>query len=705
MRSSRFLVILTLFLLLLVGCAGEGDAPQTDDAQAAQPVASPTPVTPEATATATLPPTATATPTPSPTPTPAYETRRLAVDDALAAFSEAALEELAALDLREQGYVVEIVSDADVGDADYRLRVAAAAEMPPADEAILPLGLRVYVPVQRFQSLRDEVTLEELRQRWTGEAEGALLLSAEAAALVPAVWGDGEAQIVHDDDLLAHLHDDDNAIGLLAFDALAPTFKALKPDGMNLLDRHLELDDYPLTLGLWLEGENAADVGPLLVTPWAGWANRDPERMTELIMTGVTAMCRLTADRMERHGVLYPALVISDVLRAADITHVSNEVPFIKDCPVNITRNNLTFCSDYRYWEALEAIGTDIVGLSGNHVNDYGYDGARESIAFYRDRGIKIYGGGLNEEEACAPLIMEHNGNRIAFLATLAFQPWYAWATEDQPGACYFYNNKDRLMTKIAELKARDDIDLVSIELQYFETYHPYPTAQQVEEFRELREAGADIVSGVQSHVPQSWEPYDATSPHGPGIIVYGLGNFFFDQMWSWQTRTGLIARHTLYEGRLLHSEMLTTVLEDYAQPRWATPEERRGILQSVHDAAPALPTGPRATPAEQAAPVVGMALQRWVEGNREGAGLFGLKEWTDASFDPAPVGATVQRAEWTIEGAEGTPQQVRVRVRLEDIVTRHEGAEHVIEGPRRTRVTVARTYAGWQIRGLQPIP
>ena len=51
-----------------------------------------------------------------------------------------------------------------------------------------------------------------------------------------------------------------------------------------------------------------------------------------------------------------------------------------------------------------------------------------------------------------------------------------------------------------------------------------------------------------------------------PGIIVYGLGNLFFDQMWSWQTRTSLIARHTIHDGRVISTEILTAVLEDYAQ-------------------------------------------------------------------------------------------------------------------------------------------
>lgn len=578
MRLDRILLAIALFAILLVGCAEQARPP---DEAMVLPSATPTALAPTAT------PTPAATATPTATPTPAYQTLSLGIDEALATYDSQAADGLAALDLREHGYVLEVVAQ---DQADLALRVAHVGQAPAQDQGVFMLGTRVYVPVVPFASLSDEVTLEELRQRWAGQGEGALLLSPESAALFTSVWGAGEPQVVPAADLLAGLVANEQAVALMPFDALAPTFKVLRLDGASPLNRHLEMSGYPLALSLWLEGETASEAGPLVAAPWQGWANRDPERMTELIMTGVTAMSRLTAARMERHGVLYPALVISDVLRAADITHISNEVPFIDGCPVNTTRNNLTFCSDFRYWEALEAIGTDIVGLSGNHLNDYGYDGARESIAFYRDRGIPIYGSGLNEEEACAPLFIEHNGNRLAFIAALAFEPFYAWATPELPGACYFYNNKERLLALVAELAADPDVDLVSIELQYLETYQPFPTDQQVVEFRELRDAGADIVTGVQSHVPQSWEPYDATSPQGPGIIIYGLGNLFFDQMWSWETRTNLIARHTIYQGRLLHSEVLTTVLEDYAQPRWATPEERLEILQRIHGAAPPLP-------------------------------------------------------------------------------------------------------------------
>ena len=110
------------------------------------------------------------------------------------------------------------------------------------------------------------------------------------------------------------------------------------------------------------------------------YTNRDASQLTQLIMTGVTAMSRVTAVRMDQKGYDYPALVISDVFAAADITHISNEVPFLDDCVANPTENNLILCSDTDYWAALAALGTDIVGLSGNHVNDFGRDGARRSL-------------------------------------------------------------------------------------------------------------------------------------------------------------------------------------------------------------------------------------------------------------------------------------------------------------------------------------
>ena len=97
---------------------------------------------------------------------------------------------------------------------------------------------------------------------------------------------------------------------------------------------------------------------------------------------------------------------------------------------------------------------------------------------------------GFDVTEACEPLFWNHNGNSFAFVAALAFGPETAWASDELPGACYFYDRKDQILELVEELAG--EVDIVAVELQYLEVYEPSPTFQQVSEFRELREAGAD---------------------------------------------------------------------------------------------------------------------------------------------------------------------------------------------------------------------
>jgi hypothetical protein len=452
----------------------------------------------------------------------------------------------------------------------------------------LPLVERYYAVVAPFATVTDDISLNELQQRWQGFDTKPLFVTAEAATVIESLWGSSASQILSDDNLIAAIEGSPGAVGIVAFDRLTPRFKVLTIDGINVLDNKLDPSAYPLAFGVHVSGVGATLLAPILRPILGPLTNRDPGQLTTLLMTGVTAMSRGTAAAMERSGVLYPAQIISATFAAADITHISNEVPFLDDCVVNNTVNNLVLCSHTSYWATLEAVGADIVGLSGNHVNDFGREGARRSLQFYKENNIPIYGSGLTIEEACAPLRWEHNGNTFAFFAFLAFGPESAWVTETEPGACYYYDRKEEILAAVRQVA--QEVDIVAVELQYLETYFPYPTAQQVIEFRELRDAGAELVTGVQSHVPQAWEPYGVTDPGGSGIIVYGLGNLFFDQMWSWETRTELYARHTIYQGRLLSTEILTGVLEDFAQPRWATPEERMEILTRIYTAAPPRP-------------------------------------------------------------------------------------------------------------------
>jgi hypothetical protein len=110
-------------------------------------------------------------------------------------------------------------------------------------------------------------------------------------------------------------------------------------------------------------------------------------------------------------------------------------VPFAPVCPLYPPNNDLVFCSLPQYIELLEHIGTDVIELSGDHFHDWGEEAILYTLEMYKERGWPYYGGGANLEEARRPLLMEHNGNKIAFLGCNGKAPWYARASDTEPGA------------------------------------------------------------------------------------------------------------------------------------------------------------------------------------------------------------------------------------------------------------------------------
>jgi poly-gamma-glutamate synthesis protein (capsule biosynthesis protein) len=294
-------------------------------------------------------------------------------------------------------------------------------------------------------------------------------------------------------------------------------------------------------------------------------------------MTGVTAMCRTTAAQMEKFGPAWPAEVVGPELASADITHISNEVPFVEGCVPNTDPDNFNFCSKPEYMETLWASGVDIVGMTGNHQNDFGRQNAIKSLEMYEAWGIPYYGGGKNLEEGFKPLYIEHNGNRLAFLGANSYGPQMAWATDALPGAAPLDLNI--LSATIRSIKEKNLADVVLVELQYQESYDAQPLVDQRIDFKALVRAGADIVTGVQSHVPQGIEFADDK------LVLYGLGNLYFDQMWAQATREGMVVKHTFYNGRHISTQILTTLLYEYGQPRWTTDQERASILRRVFGA------------------------------------------------------------------------------------------------------------------------
>jgi len=453
-----------------------------------------------------------------------------------------------------------------------------------------------------FPTLTDNVNLNDLRLFWGGHRHGLfenitkLYVPENVHNILEIHWFPSASSTVEayqEIPDIEHLWEE-NAWAIVPFEKLNPRLKVISIGSLSPLHHSFEATYYPLafTFQLIQKQDSVETISGELIKALTGAiqaTNRDSEKMTSLVMTGVTALVRATAYQMETKGILYPGEAIHDWLSEADLTHISNEVSFNETCPFpNPNSRMLLFCSDPKYIELFEYVGADIIELTGNHNNDslyvYGKDVVPFTLDLYEERGMKTYGGGRDLEEATSPLRITHNGNQLAFLGCNAPGPDFAWATADYGGAapCGDYQ---WMITEISRL--REDGILPIATLQYYEDYYNFPESHHVEDFGLLAQAGAVIVNGSQAHRPKGMAFYQDS------YIDYGLGNLFFDQMGIiddygnqiLQTRWEKIQRHTFYDGMHLSTEILTAILEDYAQPRPMTPMERQLFLEEIFTA------------------------------------------------------------------------------------------------------------------------
>jgi poly-gamma-glutamate synthesis protein (capsule biosynthesis protein) len=438
----------------------------------------------------------------------------------------------------------------------------------------------IYALVAPFPTVKDGISGAELRAAWQGDApqpwtESTLWMTTETKAALSAFWGQASSKHVRTaaaDQLLDLAWAEKDSWAIIPFEEIEPRWKVLQIDGDSPLHNDFDAASYPLVIPFGWDCQSSCE------PPALSASNRDPNKLTVLIMSGVTALVRATALKMETEGITYPARDIGDILRNADITHISNEIPFTPYCPYpNPNPGTQPFCSNPKYIELLEYVGMDVVELTGNHFQDHGSAATLYTLDMYDERDIPYYGGGRNLADAIKPITLEHNGNKIAFIGCNPVGPDYAWAREDDwPGAapCDY----DYLTEQIGALRDAGYLPIATF--QYFEYYSPEIRPWQGRDFRALADAGAIIVSGSQAHFAQAKEFYKDS------FIDYGLGNLFFDQMHTAEgTRNEFLDRHVFYDGRYLGVELLTNLLEDYARPRPMTEPERTEFLTYIFNA------------------------------------------------------------------------------------------------------------------------
>ncbi len=453
-----------------------------------------------------------------------------------------------------------------------------------------PVSHWIYALVAPFPTLADSVQADSVQRFWQqGSASGfpasKLLVSPPTRELFTHLWGPPAAtvQALPESRLLDTAWNSQSSWALVPFEALEPKWKVIEVGGQSPIRKDFDPNRYSLNVPISLDGISPmgdavrSQYGAGSPKAMAPATNRDPEQMTTVAMTGVTALVRATAVMMELKGMTYPGQDVRDILRGADIAHISNEIPFTPKCPAPGDRvSNLVFCSKPQYIKLLEDIGVDVIELTGDHFQDWGPEAMLYTIQMYKDRGWPYYGGGADLEDARKPLLIENHGNKIAFLGCNAKSPGYAVASESSPGA--FHCDMEYMTSEIEELRSEGYLPIVTFQHEEVWTYQASPALQP--DFRAVAEAGAVVVSGSQAHQPQAME-FDQGA-----FVHYGLGNLFFDQYYEGlPNRQAFIDRHVFYSGRYISTELLPIMFIDYARPRPMTEPERLDLLTIIFDA------------------------------------------------------------------------------------------------------------------------
>ncbi|MAU09206.1 MAG: hypothetical protein CL607_05245 [Anaerolineaceae bacterium] len=418
-----------------------------------------------------------------------------------------------------------------------------------------------FFPVVAFPSLRTSISSDWVAQVANGEAVPDLILDTDTLAQMQAtgLTISSDVQTVAPDALRNALWRDYNAITLLPIDRIGVDMRILWLDDVPIVD---QLESYALALP-------------------ASNGNFDPSALYRLTLSGVTALTRQTTTALDDNGIEWAASGIQDYVQRSDAFHISNEVSIYPTCP-QTTEPTLggptSFCSKPEHFGLLPLLDVDIVELSGNHNNDYGYQVYTDTYAYYQSHGMATVGGGLTLEEARRPLLLDDGA--VAMLTCNIPGPYYALVNEDasllgglRPGAAAC--DWDWLSQVLPELSQQAGTVIVT--LQHFEIEDYVPSDEQRIDFRRLADLGADVVISTAAHKPQTFEFYTTQSGER-ALLHYGLGNLFFDQPF-WGNSRFFMDTLYIYESRLVGVELFPGLIEDLARPRLMTPDEREQFL------------------------------------------------------------------------------------------------------------------------------
>jgi poly-gamma-glutamate capsule biosynthesis protein CapA/YwtB (metallophosphatase superfamily) len=295
----------------------------------------------------------------------------------------------------------------------------------------------------------------------------------------------------------------------------------------------------------------------------------DPANVRTMLVTGDVIPARgVNYFATVRHDFLWPFRPTAAYTKNADITSINLEAPLFAGCPVS-PAESFTFCGDARFVNGLTYMGADVVNVANNHLSNYGAEGITATDTLLRQHGIQTSGLG-------PVAVINVRGLKFGFIG---------------------FNGIglpiDRAALQAGIARARQLADVVVVQFHWGKEYERQPmrdpnvpTPDNPVTIGHLAiDWGADIVIGNHPHWYQGIEIY-----HGK-LITYAHGNFVFDQMWSEETREGVIGTYTFYGNKLVAASWKAVRSYDYGQPVFMNAKDNAIALTTMEAASDTLAT------------------------------------------------------------------------------------------------------------------
>lgn len=257
--------------------------------------------------------------------------------------------------------------------------------------------------------------------------------------------------------------------------------------------------------------------------------------LTTIIFVGDIMLGRSVMRKtIEMKDNLYPFRKVSDFLKSSNLTFANLENPIVKDCPETV--GGFKFCTNYEISEGLRFSGIDIVSLANNHSRNYGLEGFNETKDHLNNLDIS-YVGDNNL------VIRKANETTFGFL-----------------GFDYTLKNDLENDLKLIE-KSDKEVDVLIVGVHWGEEYKDKANTWQRLTAKKMVDSGADCIIGGHPHWVQDYEEINGKP------VYYSLGNFIFDQMWSEETKKGLIVKLTYQKDNLIKKEEFNTYINSIGKP------------------------------------------------------------------------------------------------------------------------------------------